>query len=58
MGTYRVNYIEKLLHTWEIEAESKTDAIDAFQHMMDNSEFDFSYGEVIDTEVEFERIGE
>ena len=46
MKTYKVTYIEKLIHTFYVEAESEEEAERAFEEGCENSQFDFSDGEI------------
>jgi len=50
MKTYELVYIEKLYHTFYVEANSPEEAEKYFHE--NANEFDFSYGEVVDTGVE------
>lgn len=49
MKTYEVTYVERLVHTFYIEAESEKDAIEEFNRKGHNGELDFGRGKVDDT---------
>ena len=50
MKTYKVTYIEKLIHTFYVEAENEEEAERAFEEGCMNSQFDFSDGEIDTTD--------
>lgn len=50
MKTYKVTYIEKLIHTFYVEAENEEEAERAFEEGCENSQFDFSDGEIDTTD--------
>lgn len=49
MKTYKVTYVESLVHTFYVDAEDKKDAVDEFYRRSENGQLDFSDGEVYDT---------
>lgn len=51
MKTYKVTYVESLVHTFYVDAESEKDAVDEFYRKSANGELDFSAGGVYDTNV-------
>ena len=50
---YKVNYVEKVFHQFEVEAENADEAEDKMLDMLNNGEADLSDGDVIDSEIEF-----
>ena len=50
MKTYKVTYVEKLIHTFYVEANNEEEAERAFEEGCMNSQFDFSDGEVDSTD--------
>ena len=50
MKTYKVTYIEKLIHTFYVEANNEEEAERVFEEGCANSQFDFSDGEIDDTD--------
>ena len=50
MKTYKVTYIEKLIHTFYVEANNEEEAERAFEEGCMNSQFDFSDGEIDSTD--------
>ena len=50
MKTYKVTYKETLIHTFYVEAENEEEAEMAFNEGCMNSMFDFSDGEVDETD--------
>ena len=50
MKTYKVTYIEKLIHTFYVEANNEKEAERAFEEGCMNSQFDFSDGEIDSTD--------
>ncbi len=50
MKTYKVTYIEKLIHTFYVEAENEEEAEEAFEQGMMDDAFDLSGGEVDDAD--------
>lgn len=49
MKTYRVSYVETLVHTFYVEASNEQEAQEAFEEGCMNGQFDFSDGEIEDT---------
>lgn len=47
--TYEISFLEKLHHTFFVEAESESEALEKFDEMGRAGELDFSDGEVVDT---------
>lgn len=56
--TYKITYTETLVHTFYVDAESTEDAIETFDEDARNGEYDFSDGEVSNTEIEAEEMPE
>lgn len=52
MKPYKIRYTETLVHTFYVDADTQEEAIIKFQEEANNGDYDFSYGEVIDTETE------
>lgn len=52
--TYKITYTETLVHTFYVDAESPEDAVEIFDEDARNGEYDFSDGEVSNTEIEVE----
>ena len=50
MKTYKVTYIEKIIHTFYVEANDKEEAERVFEEGCMNSQFDFSDGEIDTTD--------
>jgi hypothetical protein len=50
MKNYRVIYKETLIHTFGVEADSPEEAKEAFEEKIAYGEFDFSDGEIDETE--------
>ena len=50
MKTYKVTYIEKLIHTFYVEANSEEEAEEAFEQGMMDGAFDLSDGEIDTTD--------
>lgn len=50
MKTYKVTYIEKLIHTFYVEANNEEEAERVFEEGCMNSQFDFSDGEIDTTD--------
>lgn len=50
MKTYKVTYVEKLIHTFYVEANNEKEAEEIFREKSMACEFDFSDGVVDDTE--------
>ena len=50
MKTYKVTYIEKLIHTFYVEANNEEEAERVFEEGCMNSQFDFSDGEIDSTD--------
>ena len=48
---YKVTYIEELVHTFYVDADSLEEAEKEFNKLSCNGELDFSYGEVCDTTI-------
>lgn len=51
MKTYKVIYIESLLHVFYVEAENEEQAREEFDRKAYNGELDYSSGEVYDSGV-------
>lgn len=47
--TYKVTYVETLVHTFYVDADSLDEAKKEFEKLSRDGEFDFSYGEICDT---------
>lgn len=58
MKTYKVTYIEKLIHTFYVEANNEEEAKEAFEEDLMDGKVDFSDGEVDETEYKLEELGE
>lgn len=56
--TYKITYTETLVHTFYVDAESLEDAVETFDKDARNGEYDFSGGEVSNTEIEAEEMPE
>ena len=52
--TYRVTYVEELVHTFYVDADSLEEAEKEFNKLSANGELDFSYGEVVDSTITIE----
>ena len=52
MKTYKIIYTESLYHEFYVDAESKDEAREKFNHQSENGELDFSDGEVYDAGIE------
>ena len=50
MKTYKVTYVEKLIHTFYVEANDKEEAERVFEEGCENGQFDFSDGEIDTTD--------
>lgn len=50
MKTYKVTYVEKLIHTFYVEANNEEEAEEAFEQGMMDGAFDLSDGEVDTTD--------
>lgn len=50
MKNYRVIYKETLIHTFDVDANSEEEAKAIFEEKIADGEFDFSDGEIDDTE--------
>ena len=50
MKTYKITYIEKLIHTFYVDANDKEEAERVFEEGCMNSQFDFSDGEIDTTD--------
>lgn len=48
--TFKVTYVEHLVHTFYVEADTEEEAEAKFNELANNGELDFSDGEVCDTE--------
>jgi hypothetical protein len=53
MKTYKVTYIEKLIHTFYVEAENEEEAQAVFEEGLMDGQFDFSDGWVDETDFSF-----
>lgn len=53
MKTYRVFYKETIEHVFYVDAESESDVVDKFNKLVDNGEIDFSYGEIVHSDIEY-----
>ena len=54
MKTYKITYTETLVHTFYVEADSPEEAVKVFDESARAGEFDFSDGEIANTETEAE----
>ena len=52
--TYKVIYTETLVHEFEVEASTPEEAKKMFEERNNKGEFDFSYGEVVDSSITVE----
>ena len=52
MKPYVVIYKEILSHTFYVEANDENEAKEKFKEAQENGEFDYSYGEIVDTTTE------
>lgn len=50
MKTYKITYKETLIHAFYVEADNEEEAQEAFEQGIINGEFDFSDGEVDETD--------
>ena len=50
MKTYKVTYVEKLIHTFYVEANNEEEAEEAFEQGMMDGAFDLSDGEVTEAD--------
>ena len=50
MKNYRIVYKETLIHTFDVEADSEEEAKEIFEEKIAYGEFDFSDGEIDETE--------
>ena len=51
MKTYKITYIEKLVHEFYVEAENEEDASDIFDNQLNNGEVDFSDGCLVHSKI-------
>ena len=58
MKNYRVIYKETLIHTFDVEADSPEEAKEVFEEKIAYGEFDFSDGEIDETEFSIKEIKE
>ena len=58
MKNYKIIYKETLVHTFEVEANSPEEAKARFEENIAYGEFDFSCGEIDDTEFRVVEITE
>ena len=58
MKTYKVTYVEKLIHTFYVDANNEEEAQEVFEEDLMQGNVDFSDGEVSDTEYKLEELGE
>jgi hypothetical protein len=54
MKTYKVTYIEKLIHTFYVDANNEEEAQRVFEEQAISCELDFSDGEIDETEYKIE----
>ena len=52
MKTFEVTYVEKIYHTFYVEAESIDKVDEEFNRMVENGKIDFSGGEVNYSDIE------
>lgn len=52
--TYEIVYTETLVHKFEVEASTPEEAKRVFEERNNNGEFDFSYGEFVDSSITVE----
>ena len=52
MKTYKITYTESLFHVFYVDANSEEEAREEFNRRAFNAEFDYSDGEIYDTNVE------
>ena len=52
--TYKIIYTETLEHHFEVEASSPEEARRVFEERNNKGEFDFSYGELVDSSITVE----
>ena len=52
--TFNVIYTETLVHKFEIEASTPEEAKKVFEERNNKGEFDFSYGELVDSSITVE----
>ncbi len=50
MKTYKITYKETLIHTFYVDAENEEEAQENFEHGLMDGTFDFSGGDVDDTD--------
>lgn len=51
MKSYEITYIETLVHTFYVDADSKSAARNAFDAQCNDGQIDFSDGHVVDSRV-------
>lgn len=56
--TYKVTYVEKLVHTFYIDADSLEEAEEEFEKLGYEGKLDFSDGEVYDSEFTIQELKE
>lgn len=54
MKTYKVTYMEKLIHEFYVEAEDEYEASDKFNEQLNHGEIDFSDGCLVDSDIKIE----
>lgn len=52
--TYKVIYTETLVHEFEVEASTPEEAKKVFEERNNKGEFDFSYGDFVDSSITVE----
>ena len=53
MKKYKVFYKEVIEHIFYVDAESESEVIDEFNKLVDNGKIDFSYGEIVHSDIEY-----
>ena len=56
MKTYKVTYMEKLIHEFYVDADDEYDASDKFYAQLNNGEVDFSDGCLVNSSVKLEEV--
>ena len=54
MKSYKIRYIETLVHTFYVDADTPEEAIIKFQEEANNGDYNFGRGQIVDTEIEAE----
>ena len=58
MKTFKVAYVEKLVHTFYIDAENEKAAVNEFYRKSEDGELDFGCGEIDNTWIKYvEEVG-